>query len=74
MGIPFIAFGYAMRNTDNPALINQMCYLAPFLSLFFIAIVLHEPIVTTTYLGLGLIVAGILFNQYAVKTRHQKAS
>jgi drug/metabolite transporter (DMT)-like permease len=30
MGIPFIAFGYALGKTTNPALINQMCYLAPF--------------------------------------------
>lgn len=64
MGIPFICFGLAIRHTDNPALINQMCYLAPFLSLFFISLVLHEPIMPTTYLGLALIVAGLVYNQY----------
>ena len=69
MAIPFICFGIAMRITSNPTLINQLCYLSPFLSLFFIAIVLHEPIVITTYIGLTLIVAGIVFNEYFVKKK-----
>jgi drug/metabolite transporter (DMT)-like permease len=69
MAIPFICFGIAMRITSNPALINQLCYLSPFLSLFFIAMVLQEPIVVTTYIGLVLIVAGIVFNEYFVKKR-----
>lgn len=64
MGIPFICFGMAMRLTSNPALVNQLCYLSPFLSLFFIAVVLGEPVVLTTYVGLALIVLGIAFNQY----------
>ena len=68
MAIPFICFGIAMRITSNPTLINQLCYLSPFLSLFFIAMVLHEPIVITTYIGLTLIVAGIVFNEYFVKS------
>ena len=68
MAIPFICFGIAMRITTNPALINQLCYLSPFLSLFFIAMVLREPIVVTTYIGLALIVAGIVFNEYFVKS------
>lgn len=69
MGISFLCFGLAIRKTSNPALINQLCYLAPFLSLFFIAIILNERIVATTYAGLALIVSGIVFNQYFVSTR-----
>ena len=69
MAIPFICFGIAMRITSNPALINQLCYLSPFLSLFFIAVVLQEPIVVTTYIGLALIVAGIVFNEYFVRKK-----
>ncbi len=64
MGVPFICFGLAIRYTDNPALINQMCYLSPFLSLFFIALILGETIVPTTYAGLVLIVGGLVYNQY----------
>ena len=64
MGIPFIFFGMAMRKTDNPALINQLTYLSPFMSLFFISIVLGEKIMPTTMIGLVLIVIGIIFNEY----------
>ena len=65
--IPFVAFGYAIFKSNNTALINQMCYLSPFLSLIFISIVLGEHIVMTTYIGLILIVTGILFNKYIIK-------
>lgn len=69
MGIPFICFGLAMRTTGNPALINQLCYLSPFLSLFFVSAILGEQIVPTTYIGLSLIVAGIVFNEYFAKSK-----
>ena len=69
MGIPFICFGLAIRKTTNPALINQLCYLSPFLSLFFVSTILGEQIVPTTYIGLILIVAGIVFNEYMVKSK-----
>ena len=64
-------FGLAMRKTSNPALINQLCYLSPFMSLFFISVVLGEQIVFTTYIGLVMIVLGIVFNQYFVKSPNQ---
>lgn len=64
IGIPFMCFGIAVRTTDNPALINQLCYLAPFLSLVFIHFILGEEIYLSTYVGLVLIVGGIVFNQY----------
>jgi drug/metabolite transporter (DMT)-like permease len=64
IGVPFIFFGLAIRTTNNPALVNQLCYLAPFMSLFFISIVLGEQIYISTYVGLLLIVGGIVFNQY----------
>lgn len=67
MGIPFLTFGMALKLTENPALVNQMCYLSPFLSLFLIAIVLGETIAPATYAGLALIVAGLVYNQYFTK-------
>lgn len=72
MGIPFIFFGLAMRKTSNPALINQLCYLSPFLSLFIISFVLGEKIVITTVIGLVMIVLGIVFNEYFVGTNNKK--
>ena len=69
MGVPFICFGLAIRTTSNPALVNQLCYLSPFLSLFFVSTILGEQIVPTTYIGLSLIVAGIVFNEYFAKSK-----
>jgi drug/metabolite transporter (DMT)-like permease len=67
MGIPFIFFGLAIRKTNNPALVNQVCYLSPFISLFLIHTFLGEQIYLTTYGGLLLIVFGIVFNEYLAK-------
>jgi len=64
IGVPFICFGIAIRTTNNPALVNQLCYFSPFMSLFLIAVVLGEHIYISTYIGLLLIVGGIVFNQY----------
>ncbi|HZJ80502.1 MAG TPA: DMT family transporter [Dysgonamonadaceae bacterium] len=67
MAIPFIFFSLALKKTDNPSLINQLCYLSPFISLFIIRSVLGEQIYFTTFIGLLLIVGGILFNEYGVR-------
>jgi drug/metabolite transporter (DMT)-like permease len=72
MAIPFLFFSMSLRSTNNPAFINQLCYLAPFVSLLLINFVLKEHIYTTTFFGLMLIIAGIVFNEYfasAAKTK-----
>ena len=69
MAVPFIFFGLALKKTNNSALINQLCYLSPFISLFIIHAVLGETIYFTTYLGLFLIVLGILLNEFLSKRR-----
>ena len=69
MAVPFIFFGMALRKTNNSVLINQLCYLSPFLSLFFIHFILGEKIYFTTVTGLLLIIAGILFNEYLAKSK-----
>ena len=30
IGIPFVCFGMAIQLTSNATLVNQMCYLSPF--------------------------------------------
>ncbi len=67
MAIPFIFFGLALRKTSNSVLVNQLCYLSPFMSLFFIHFLLGEKIYITTIAGLVLIIAGILFNEYLAR-------
>ena len=72
MAIPFIFFSLALKNTTNPVLINQLCYLAPFTSLFIIHLVLKEHIYTTTFIGLILIIVGIIFNEYCTGSKTTK--
>jgi drug/metabolite transporter (DMT)-like permease len=72
MAVPFIFFSLALRKTNNPTLINQLCYLSPFISLFIIHIVLKENIYMTTYIGLFLIVLGIVFNEYLAERIKKK--
>ncbi len=72
MAIPFVFFGLALKKTDNPALINQLCFLSPFISLFIINAVLGEKILFGTIIGLTLIISGIIFNEYAVKRINKK--
>jgi len=69
MAVSFIFFRLALQKTTNPALTNQLCYLSPFISLFLIHAVLGETIYFTTYMGLFLIVFGILLNEYLSKRR-----
>lgn len=66
MSIPFIFFGMASKMSKNSVLVNQLCYLSPFMSLLLIHWVLREEIHFSTYVGLLLIVLGIFFNEYIV--------
>lgn len=59
MGICFVLWLMAMKQTDNTARISNLIFLSPFLSLFFIHFLLGEHIVPGTFIGLLLIVAGL---------------
>lgn len=69
MGIPFLCFSYALANTNNVALVNQLCYVAPFLSLFIISVVVGETIALTSVIGLVLIIGGVVYNRYLAYPR-----
>ncbi|MGI6047577.1 MAG: DMT family transporter [Petrimonas sp.] len=69
MAVPFIFFRLALQKTTNPALANQLCLLSPFISLFIIHLVLGETIYFTTYIGLFLIIFGILLNEFLSKRK-----
>lgn len=69
MAIPFIFFGLALQKSTNLSFTNQLIYLSPFISLFIIHLVLDETIYFTTYVGLFLIVSGILLNEYLSRSR-----
>ncbi|MCF6265771.1 MAG: DMT family transporter [Desulfuromusa sp.] len=59
MGVCFVLWLMAMKLTDNTAKISNLIFLSPFLSLIFIHFLVGEEILTATYTGLILIVAGL---------------
>lgn len=60
MGACFVLWLLAMKLTDNTARISNLIFLSPFLSLIFIHFLVGEDILPATFLGLILIVAGLL--------------
>jgi len=69
MGLTFFLWLNALKNAKRTDQVSQIIYLSPFLSLFFIALILHESIHFTTFVGLLLILAGIIWHK---KTSHKK--
>ncbi|MDA3890139.1 MAG: DMT family transporter [Salinivirgaceae bacterium] len=67
MGITFIIWLSAMRLTERTDKISNYVFLSPFMSLFFIYLMLHERIYLTTFLGLALIIGSIFLNRYFSK-------
>jgi drug/metabolite transporter (DMT)-like permease len=60
MGISFFFWLKALQIAPSTDKISNLVYIAPFLSLFFVHFILHEPVYYTTPIGLLLIIAGIL--------------
>ncbi len=64
MGITFVLWLLALKNTSNAARVSNLIFISPFLSLFFIATFLGEAIHSATYIGLVLIIAGLVIQQF----------
>ncbi len=63
MGITFFLWLQALRYAQNTSKIANLIFLSPFLSLVFISYFLNETILTSTFIGLCLIVLGLLYQQ-----------
>ncbi len=64
MGITYVLWLQALRLASSPARVSTLIYVSPFLSLWFIHFFLGETIAKTTFMGLILIVAGLLLQQW----------
>lgn len=62
-GITYVFWLKALTYSTNNAKTGNLVFLTPFLSLLFIHFILKETIFITTFIGLILIVSGILFQQ-----------
>jgi drug/metabolite transporter (DMT)-like permease len=63
MGFTFLLWLTALKYSQKTYQVSQLIFLAPPLSLVWIHLVLHEPILPSTIAGLVLILAGILLQQ-----------
>lgn len=68
MGLAFMCWQMALHLTDNVSKISTLIFLSPFVSLFIINQILGEPLRAMTFLGLGLIIIGILVQQSQTKS------
>ena len=68
MGICFVMWLLAMKLSNSTARISNLIFISPFLSLIFARYILDESIVSGTYVGLILIVIGLLVQQIKVKS------
>ena len=59
MGITFFFWLKALQKASTTAKVSNLVYLSPFLSLFFVHFIIHEPVYYTTPLGLLFIISGI---------------
>ncbi len=60
MSIPFLLWQLALTHARSTAAVSRFIFLSPFLSLVLISLVLKETILISSFVGLLLIIAGII--------------
>lgn len=65
MGITFFFWLKAMREATNVALISNLIFISPFISLLLLATIIGESIYPSTIIGLLMIVIGLLVQRVA---------
>jgi drug/metabolite transporter (DMT)-like permease len=63
MGVTFVLWSMALKLSENTAKVSNLIFMAPFLSLVFIHFLVGEEILPSTFIGLVLIVVGLLIQQ-----------
>ncbi len=67
MGITFFFWMSALHFAERTDIVSNLAFLSPFVSLFFINLVLDEPISESTLIGLALIIGEILLQRQISK-------
>ncbi len=63
MGLAFVTWSLALKLAENTSRVSNLIFVSPFLSLVFIANYLGEPIFDSTYIGLVLILVGLIIQR-----------
>lgn len=66
-GIAYIFWLRAMKLTSSTDKIGNLVFLSPFISLFLIHLIIGETIYLSTWIGLAIIVSGILLQKLITK-------
>lgn len=69
MGFTFVLWLKALKLSKDTSRVSHLVYFSPFISLFFIHLILKENIYFTTFLGLTFIISGILLSK--IKRKHK---
>jgi len=72
MGVTFVLWLLAMQYASSTDRISNLVYMAPFLNLIIVNIVLDESIYKTTVFGLLLLISGIVIQN--MKAKHAQKS
>ena len=64
MGVTFVLWLLALRNAANPAVVGNLSFLSPVVSLFLINLVVGEPLKASTLVGLPLILTGLVIQNW----------
>jgi drug/metabolite transporter (DMT)-like permease len=64
MGITFLLWNKGLELSNDKAKTSTLAYLAPFLSILFIAFILGETILPSSIIGLTFIVGGIIYQNF----------
>jgi len=67
MSVAFYFWLSALKYSESTVKVSNLIYLSPFLSLFIINIVLGEQVLISTFIGLALIISGIILQQIVKK-------
>ncbi|NIP25800.1 MAG: EamA family transporter [Phycisphaerae bacterium] len=67
LGITFLVWLKALRLSKTTAQVTNLIYLVPFFALVLISLVVREPILFSTVIGLVLIVGGIILQRFWAK-------
>ncbi|HJN53324.1 MAG: DMT family transporter [Pseudomonadales bacterium] len=66
MGLAFVCWSLALKLADNTSKVSNLIFISPFLSLWFIHTLVGEEIYFTTYIGLVLIISGLLVQRLRI--------
>ncbi|MGP9468540.1 DMT family transporter [Halomonas sp. TP35] len=67
MGIAFVLWQMAVHKVSRAAKVSTLIFLSPPVSLMLLYLVVDEPLLFSTFIGLGLILFGLALQQLQVK-------